>query len=112
MARLVLDRDHLSQMLRAPDFYEAVPEFAYLEESANAAHQMYLDKMAECPRCEKSYQYMRGVCDAFFIKVKQAEPAVLDKIKDWLSKRKGYVVSTVVLYYRNKAQGRIRPFNF
>jgi hypothetical protein len=99
-------------MLRSPDFYEAVTEFEYLRASANAAYQMFLDQ-TDCSRCEQEFKFMKGVCDAFFAKVKTVDQEVLDKIKEWLSKRKGYAVSPVVLYYRSSSlQGRIKPFKF
>ena len=111
MTRLVLDRDHLSQLLRADDFYQAVPEFEYLRQSARDAYQMFLDQR-DCVRCHQEFRFMKGVCDAFFLKTKSVDAGVLDKIKAWLSKRKGYIISEVVLYYRDSKQGRIRSFTF
>jgi predicted nucleic acid-binding Zn ribbon protein len=101
-------------MLKAADFYEAVPEFGYLAETAASSHQMYLDQR-DCTRCHQEWKFMRGVGDAAFLKFKQLkdeDPRVLDKIKAWLAKRKGYAISTVVLYYRSSMKGKLSEFKF
>ena len=115
VTRLKIDRDHIIQMVKAPDFYIAVPEFLYLKEAAMTSWQMYQDQ-ADCRKCASDWKYMRGVCDAMFMKLrdlKQENPDAIRRIKQWLSKRKGYPVGNVVLYYRrSKTQGQIAKFEF
>lgn len=112
---LVLSRDHLIQMAKAPDFYAAVPAFMYLKDVALTTWDM-LQAKADCHRCHREWEAMRGVCDAIFIKIKELkeknDPAIVE-LKEWLSTRKGYTVTDCVLYYRrSRTQGKIAKFEF
>lgn len=113
--KLQLDRDHLIQMARSPDFYLAVPEFMYLRDVAMLTWKQLQEKK-DCVKCYHEWKAMRGVCDAIFIKLRELkankDPAI-GKVKEWLGKRKGYAVSGCVLYYRrSKTQGKIAKFEF
>lgn len=112
--RLVLTRDHLIAMLRKEDFYEVVPEFTYLQSTVNASWEMYQNER-NCKRCFEEWHYMKGVCDAAFLKMKECQaenPEILQRLKGWLAKRKGYEISVVVLYYRTSMKGKISTFKF
>ena len=92
-----LDRDHLIQMARSPDFYAAVPAFAYLQDVATETWRQ-LQTKAGCQKCYHEWNAMRGICDA---------------LKRWVAARKGYPVSTCVLYYRrSREQGQIAKLEF
>ncbi len=113
--RLQLNRDHLIQMARSPDFYAAVPSFLYLRDVALETWRI-LQTKADCQKCYHEWKYMKGVVDAMFIKLREMkankDPA-LEDIKAWLGKRKGYPVGRCVLYYRrSKTQGNIAKFEF
>lgn len=100
-SRLVLNRDYMVQMLTAAEFYAAVPAFQYLQQAAMDAKDA---NVAGCKACQESHwPAMRGVCDAFFYKLRdlvQAGDPAVQQIKDWLSAKKQYTVKTCVLYYR------------
>lgn len=92
-------------MLRNPHFYIAVPEFAYLKENVDAATA--LAKQGGCNRCGGEWRHMQGVCDAAFLKLRElldTQNQAIQRVKDWLSERKGYTVKTCVIYYRRSAQ--------
>lgn len=113
--RLQLDRDHLIQMARSPEFYMAVPSFMYLKDVALETWKTLQGK-ADCRKCYHEWRAMRGVCDAIFIKLRELkrnkDPAI-GQVKAWLSERKGYPVGRCVLYYRrSKSQGKIAKFEF
>ena len=110
-----LDRDHLIQMARSPDFYAAVPAFAYLQDVATETWRQ-LQTKAGCQKCYHEWNAMRGICDALFIKLREFkttnDPALL-AVKRWVASRKGYPVSTCVLYYRrSREQGQIAKLEF
>jgi hypothetical protein len=113
--RLKIDRDHLIQMVRSLDFYMEVPAFMYLKEAGMTSWRMY-EESEECKKCHNEWKHMRGVCDALFMKLrdlKEENSPALEDIRNWLSKRKGYAVGKVVLYYRrSKEQGKIVKFEF
>lgn len=113
--RLKIDRAHLIQMAKAPDFYIEVPAFLYLREVAMKCWELYRES-ADCQKCHNEWKHMRGVCDAIFMKLrelKEREDPALEEVRAWLSKRKGYEVGKVVLYYRrSKEQGKIIKFEF
>lgn len=112
--RLVLTRDHLIAMLKKDEFYEALPEFAYLQPTVKESWSMYMDER-NCQRCFQEWHYMKGVCDAAFLKMKECQaenPEILQRLKGWLTKRKGYEISVVVLYYRASMKGKIATFKF
>ena len=113
--KLQLDRDHLIQMVRSPDFYASCPAFLYLKDVALQSWQM-LQAKKDCVKCHHEWNAMRGCCDALFLKLKELkankDPALGD-VKAWLSKRKGYAVTGCVLYYRrSRTQGKIAKFEF
>lgn len=112
---LQLDRDHLIQMARSPEFYLAVPAFLYLKDVALQSWAT-LQTKADCQKCYHEWNAMRGVCDAIFIRLRELKaeknPAIQD-VKNWLSARKGYQVEKCVLYYRrSRTQGQIAKFEF
>jgi len=108
--RLQLDRAHLIQMLRDPEFYTAVPALGYLAEAGVESWRLYIENR-DCRRCGDGFKYMKGVVDAFFIKLmefKTNDPASIDQIRAYLTKKKGYPVQRIVLYYRrSRRQGKI-----
>jgi hypothetical protein len=113
--RLQLDRSHMIAMLSQPDFYEAVPQMAYLQEVALASYAAFRQSEIDgC--CGGKWDLMRGVVDAFFLKLlefKRDAPAYLELIRDYLSQKKGYRVHPIVIYYRrSKKQGKIAKFEF
>ena len=113
--RLQLDRNYLVAMARSPEFYTAVPAFYYLREAAAAAWKE-AQANQDCQKCGSHWKYMRGVCDAIFLKLKEMkaedDPALQD-VKRWISSRKGYRVDRCVLYYRrSRTQGRIAKLEF
>lgn len=113
--KLQLDRDHLIQMVRSPDFYVQCPAFLYLKDVALLSWKMLQEKK-DCVKCHHEWKAMQGVCDALFMKLRelkaQNDPAIAD-VKAWLSKRKGYAISGCVLYYRrSRSQGKIAKFEF
>ena len=112
---LKLDRDHLIQMAKSPDFYMAVPSFLYLKDVALATWAT-LQESKECKKCSHEWTAMRGICDAMVLKLrelKQADDPAIADVKKWLSQRKGYTVNACVLYYRrSRSQGNILKFTF
>ena len=115
MRRLVIDRDYLIQMATSIDFYIAVPAFLFLKEAAMASWDMAKSKRKGC--CNNDWQHMRGVIDAWFMKIRllieEKDTATLEAIKQWLGDRKGYQVSKCVLYYRrSKEQTAIAKLEF
>lgn len=113
--RLQLDRDHLIQMAKSPDFYAAVPAFLYLKDVAMLTWSD-LQKKVDCQKCYHEWNAMRGICDAIFLKLRELKaensPSIAE-LKAWLSARKGYRVNNCVLYYRrSRTQGKIVKFEF
>ena len=112
---LKLDRDYLIQMAKSVDFYAAVPAFLYLKDVALLSWAT-LQGRQDCVRCRHEWAAMRGVCDAIFMKLRELkennDPAI-EEVKQWLSSKKGYPVTSCVLYYRrSRTQGAIAKFKF
>lgn len=112
---LTLDRSHLVAMLTSVNFYIEVPSFLYLQEAATAA-KMAATQATGCHTCGDEWIHMRGVVDAFFLRIREMvagrHPAI-DDIKRYLSNSKGYTVTKCTLYYRrSRTQGKIEKFVF
>ncbi len=102
-------------MLTSIEFYIAVPRFLYLKDVALESRRQLQEKK-DCVKCFHEWNAMRGVCDAFFLKIKElvaANDPALNDIKLWLSTRKGYSISKCVLFYRrSRTQGAIAKLEF
>jgi len=114
--RLQLTRDHLIHLAKSPQFYIHVPEFLYLRDTAMYNWKYRREAVAGCSRCGADWLAMKGVCDCLFMKLREMktnnDPA-LQKVKDFLSEKKGYEVVRCVLYYRrSKKQGKIAKLEF
>lgn len=117
--RLTLDRAHLMQMLTRDDFYTACPTFAYLRACAMEANTIFLADKAAGKKvcCGLEWGYYRGVVDAFFMRVRQAvteqDADTLAALKEYLTIKKGYLVKTLVIYYRrSQTQKKIAKLSF
>jgi len=114
--QLKLDRQHMIQMVKSPEFYLAVPAFVYLKDAALTSAKMLAAK-ADCAKCHNEWKMMQGPVDALFIKLAEmkrtGDRESLSEVKAFLSKRKGYTVSSVVIYYRrSRKQGKIAKLVF
>lgn len=110
---VVLGRSHLVSMLRNPEFYDECPEYAHLRDIAMQSWQFYESHPSntKCANCEADkFKAMRGVCDAFWVKTRELihNKAALAQLLAYVSKRKRYEVTELVLYYRrSRAQEKI-----
>lgn len=116
--RIVVDREHLINMVRDPEFYIECPAYVHLRDVAAQSWAMYKQAVARgtCGDCAGStFKYMIGVVDAFWLKTRELQDANdqqnLRTVKLYLEKRKCYTVNQVVLYYRrSRKQGKIGKF--
>lgn len=112
-----LDRSHLVAMLRDPVFFTVVPAFAFLQPNvADAVAAASAAKSAgACDSCGDLWRYFRPVVDAVMLKLPEliatADPA-LSHIRAYLTQKKRYDVSAVVIYYRGSNKGSIKKLTF
>jgi hypothetical protein len=100
--RLVLDRQHLIEMLGDPGFFDRCPRFDWLRETALETKALY-DKSVEKRCCGGDWEIMRPVVDALFKDFEEAkaeDPANLHPVKAYLESKKGMKYGVVVIYYR------------
>ena len=113
--QLKLDRDHIIAMARSPAFFDAVPGFEYLREVSLTSYKMYKESV-ECKECGADWKYMKGVVDAIVLKLREwqvTRSPELENVRKFLSSKKGYICSPIVLYYRrSRKQGKIAKFTF
>lgn len=108
-----LDRAHLIQIVKDPDFYLAVPGFLYLRDVAMVS----ASRCGVRTCCGGDWVEMRGVVDAAFMKLREwvdtDNQAALQDVRNYLTTKKGYAVKNVVIYYRrSRTQGRIAKLSF
>lgn len=113
--RLVLDRQHLIQMLGDPEFFTSCPQFLWLRRSALAAKEMY-DESARRRCCGGDWNIMRPVVDAFFNNLRELQEVSeehVQPVKVYLQNKKNSAIGTVVIHYRaTKEQPRPERFTF
>lgn len=114
--RLQLTRDHLIHLAKSPQFYINCPEFLYLRDTAMYNWKHRQEAISGCVKCGADWLAMKGVCDCLFMKLREMkannDPA-LQRVKDFLSKKKGYAVGRCVLYYRRSSkQAKIAKLEF
>lgn len=106
MIRLTANRDILLAMIAAPDFYQACPEFADLQEATLAAYADFA-KARTC--CGGPVHLMFPALDAAMARLQQLQAAgntdALDRVKQFLSTKRGASYHTVALYYRKGREG-------
>jgi len=92
------------------------PEFLYLRDTAMYNWKHRADAVAGCTKCGAEWRAMKGVCDCLFMKLqemKRNNDPTLQKVKKFLSKKKGYAVGRCVIYYRrSKNQTKIAKLEF
>lgn len=106
MRRFAANRDILLDMISRPDFYETCPEFVDLQEAALAA---YADYASGKKCCGGPVHKMFPVLDAAMARLKQLQAegnqVALDKVKQFLSTKRGTKYDTVAIYYRKVSAG-------
>lgn len=112
--QLVLDRQHLVQMLSDPDFFTECPVFMWLQETALLQAAAY--KASEAKSCcGGKWQLIAPIANAFFDnlqKLHKLDPSHVECVRAYLSKKKHYQISAVVLFYRPADNIRPRRFAF
>lgn len=115
--RVHLDRSHLVAMLRDPTFFTDVPAFAFLQ--PNAADAIAAAAAAKsrgaCDSCGDLWRYFRPVVDAVMLLLPEliAEKSEsLEHIRAYLTRKKQYDVTAVVVYYRGSNKGSIKKLTF
>jgi hypothetical protein len=111
---LILDRQHLVQLLRNPEFYEACPLFAGLREQGLLQTAAYTASEAKnC--CGGTWSLVVEVVNAFYDAVKAAHRANPDSVKclrEFLAGKKGWPVGRCVIFYRPSKSTKPRRFSF
>lgn len=101
---LTLDREHLRQLLIRDDFYAACPAFGHLEAVAKETVALLAGKPSCCGGAWPAY---RGLLDAFFLVLKVSDAETVAGLKRYLGSKKGYLPTTVTVYYRRGRKGPI-----
>lgn len=106
MTRLVANRDVLLSLVSDPAFYTACPEFADLQEATLQAHAEFA-KIKRC--CGAGVERMFPSLDAAMARLQQLKAggntAALDKVKQFLSTKRGPTYHEVAIYYRKTSAG-------
>lgn len=112
-----LDRSHLVAMLRDPAFFTAVPAFAFLQPNAidAVAAANTAKSRGACESCGDVWQYFRPVVDAVMLLLPEliaTKADALEHIRAYLTQKKRYDVTAVVIYYRGSNKGSIKKLTF
>jgi hypothetical protein len=104
-------------MLQDPAFFTDVPAFAFLQPNAvdaiaaaNAAKSR-----GACASCGDVWRYFRPVVDAVMLLLPEliaTKAEALDHIRAYLTRKKRYDVTAVVIYYRGSNKGSIKKLTF
>lgn len=109
--RLLLDREHLIQMLGRADFYAACPPLAWLRDNALQQYKAYKEsEKTNC--CGGSWSLMKPIVNGFFNALKTMPAADRECVRKFLTQKKGYVCRPVVLFYRSERTGKALKFQF
>jgi hypothetical protein len=113
--RLVLDRQHLVDMLGDPSFFESCPEFLWLRQTALQTKAIY-DENSKTVCCGRAWPIMQPVVDAFFKNLKELKELGqknVQSVRDYLETKKGVQYGKIVIYYRaTRSQPHPQRFTF
>lgn len=110
--QLVIDRQHLLQMLSDPEFYATCPAFVWLRDTALTQAAAYRQSDT-C--CGGNWQLFAAVADAFFKNLQQLHalgPEHVACVREYLEKKKRRPCKPIVLFYRPTDRTRPRRFAF
>ena len=110
--RLVLDRQHMLEMLSDPEFYIACPYFIWLRKTALAAKEQR-DKDTDCRGCDKAGP-MGPIMAAFVQNVRElhaTDPKLLECVRFYLEAKKGSGLGSILIYY-SSSKGQTATFAF
>lgn len=109
--RLLLDREHLIQMLGRAEFYDACPPFEWLRTNALTRFAEYrASARRNC--CGGDWRIISSIVNGFFNVLKDSAPADREYVRDYLTQKKHYIPKPVVLFYRSESTGKPLKFQF
>jgi hypothetical protein len=102
----------LYQILADDNFWEQVPEFSYLRDEGQAAHFHALERFLNpvevapgCVGCTSLRTTLRPILDTMVSDIARwviEEPAKLDNLVTYITKRRGFRPVPIVVYHRNE----------
>ncbi len=112
--RLVLDRQHLVQMLGDPAFFDKCVPFEWLRPTALLQTAAYRQS-EEDSCCGGNWKLMAAIAQAFYQHLRKLhadDPQQVECVRDFLTGKKGYIAKPCVVFYRPTDSSRPNHFSF
>lgn len=113
--RVVLDRQYLIAIVGDREFYAACPAFAWMRDTVLQAYKRYRSAKPKQSCCSGDWAILRPVIDGWFTALRAMhaqDPASVEPVRDFVSRKKGYICKPLVVYYRASREGRPAKFQF
>lgn len=99
----------MAALCRDPAFFEACPEFAWLQETAAQVLAAF-DESAARRCCGGNFLILQPLVDimvTLLVDWKTTQPAAVSVFREYVRQKRGLTGAKLVLYYRRSSKGRI-----